>query len=170
MHCNSCVVLTESELKENKLVEHAAANLKTCCVEVCGNFGNKSETEIMDELSPLIEKHGYKLSIEKENKSIKWSDFKIALPISIGFIIFFLILQKIGVVNLISSGEVSYGTAFLIGLIASVSTCMAVVGGLLLSVSANYAKEGNKIKPQMFFHIGRIISFFILMAPIKPPK
>ena len=39
---------------------------------------------------------------------------------------------------------------------------MAVVGGLLLSVSANYAKEGNKIKPQMFFHIGRIILFFIL--------
>ena len=55
---------------------------------------------------------------------------------------------------------------FLIGLIASVSTCMAVVGGLVLSVSANYAKEGDKIKPQIFFHAGRIISFFILGGAI----
>jgi sulfite exporter TauE/SafE len=52
--------------------------------------------------------------------------------------------------------------AFVIGLIASVSTCMAVVGGLVLSMSANFAKEGDKVRPQALFHIGRLISFFIL--------
>jgi hypothetical protein len=29
---------------------------------------------------------------------------------------------------------------------------MAVVGGLLLSMSATFAKEGDKVKPQLMFH------------------
>ena len=36
-----------------------------------------------------------------------------------------------------------------------------MVGGLLLSISANYAKRGEKIKPQALFHIGRLVSFFL---------
>ena len=162
MHCNSCVVLTESELKDHELVEHAIADLKTCCVEVRGNFGNKSEAEIAQTLSLVLEKHGYKISIEKEQKTVQWSDFKMAIPIALGFIGFFIILQKLGIVNLITTGEVNYGTAFLIGLIASVSTCAAVVGSLVLAVSANFAKKNDKVRPQVFFHIGRLVSFFIL--------
>jgi len=162
MHCNSCVVLTESELKDHELVEHVIADLKTCCVEVKGNFGDKSEMEVAQELSPLLEKHGYKLSVEKEQKTGRWSDFKMAVPIAFGFIGFFVILQKLGIVNLITTGEVNYGTAFLIGLIASVSTCAAVVGSLVLAVSANFAKENDQVRPQIFFHIGRLVSFFIL--------
>ncbi|MDP3729322.1 MAG: sulfite exporter TauE/SafE family protein [bacterium] len=162
MHCNSCVVLTESELKDHKLVERVIADLKTCCVEVRGNFGDKSAVEVAQELSPLLEKHGYKLSTEKEQKNARWSDFKIAAPIAFGVIGLFVILQKLGIVNLITSGEVNYGTAFLIGLIASVSTCAATVGSLVLAVSANFAKENDKVRPQIFFHIGRLVSFFIL--------
>jgi sulfite exporter TauE/SafE len=39
---------------------------------------------------------------------------------------------------------------------------MAVVGGLVLSMSATFAKDGDKIRPQLMFHGGRIVSFFIL--------
>jgi sulfite exporter TauE/SafE len=39
---------------------------------------------------------------------------------------------------------------------------MAVVGGLVLSLSATLAKEGNAWKPQVLFHMGRLISFFVL--------
>jgi sulfite exporter TauE/SafE len=39
---------------------------------------------------------------------------------------------------------------------------MAVVGGLVLSISANFAKKGENIKPQILFHLGRLASFFIL--------
>lgn len=162
MHCNACVVLTESELKGHALVRHAVADLAGCCVEVLGDFENKTEAEVVQELSPLLEKHGYKLSTEKEQKGARVADFAIALPLSLGFMGFFVILQKLGIVNVISSGEVNYGTAFLIGLIASVSTCMAVVGSLVLSVSANFAKEGDTVRPQVLFHIGRLVSFFVL--------
>jgi sulfite exporter TauE/SafE len=39
---------------------------------------------------------------------------------------------------------------------------MAVVGGLVLSMSATFAREGDTVRPQVLFHIGRILSFFIL--------
>jgi sulfite exporter TauE/SafE len=57
---------------------------------------------------------------------------------------------------------ISFFTAFIIGLIASISSCVAVVGGLLLSMSANFSKNGDAVRPQIYFHIGRLVSFFIL--------
>jgi sulfite exporter TauE/SafE len=39
---------------------------------------------------------------------------------------------------------------------------MAVVGGLVLSLSATFAKEGDKVRPQVLFHIGRLIAFVVL--------
>ena len=97
---------------------------------------------------------------------MQWSDFRIAVPVALGFVALFIVLQKLGVVNLITASEVNYGTAFVIGLVASVSTCMAVVGGLVLSMSANFAKEGDKVRPQVLFHVGRLASFFLLGGAI----
>jgi len=183
MHCNACVLLTETELNDHALVENAVANLNGGCVEVTGDFKDKGEEDVARELSALVEKHGYKISInndtvisntdEKSDNSVgasrgnikkfsKWSDFKIALPIALGFLILFIALQKMGLINLVNSGSVTYGTAFTIGIIASLSSCMAVVGGLLLSMSATFAKDGDKVRPQIMFHGGRLLSFFVL--------
>ena len=90
-----------------------------------------------------------------------WSEFKIAVPIALGLAILFVFLQKLGIVNLVSAGNVTYGTAFFVGIIASLSTCMAVVGGLVLSMSATFAREGDKVRPQILFHVGRLVSFFL---------
>lgn len=162
MHCKACIFLTESELTDLPQVTSAKSNLDTNTVELTGDFGDQSEEAIAIELTKVLSKHGYTVSTEKKTKNVNWSDFKIAVPIALGFAILFVILQKIGLVNLISGGNVTYGTAFVVGIIASLSTCMAVVGGLVLSMSATFAKEGDKVKPQLLFHMGRIVSFFIL--------
>lgn len=162
MHCKACVFLTESELMDLPHVTSAKSSLDTHTVVLTGNFDSQSEEEIATELTGLLEKHGYTVSTEKKTKIIKWSDFKVAVPIALAFIVLFVVLQKIGIVNLIDASKVTYGTAFVIGIIASLSTCMAVVGGLLLSMSTTFAKEGDKIKPQLLFHGGRIVSFFVL--------
>lgn len=162
MHCKACVFLTESELMDLPHVTSAKSNLSTHTVVLTGNFGSQTEEEIAKELTGLLEKHGYTVSTEKKIKKVKWSDFKVAVPIALGFVVLFVVLQKIGLVNLVNAKNVNYGTAFVIGIIASLSTCMAVVGGLLLSMSATFAKEGDKVKPQLLFHIGRIVSFFVL--------
>jgi sulfite exporter TauE/SafE/copper chaperone CopZ len=170
MHCKSCVLMTESELKEFPYIKKVTVSLKSNLVEVIGDFGEKNPEEIAEELSVVLKPHGYTLHAEgfneitetKIGKSIKWKEFRIAIPITIIFVVVYVILQKIGLVNLLNVSNVSYGSAFLIGVIASLSSCMAVVGGLLLSMSASFAKGGDKIRPQIMFHVSRFTSFFIL--------
>jgi uncharacterized protein len=162
MYCKSCVLMTETELKEFPYIGEVKASLKSNKVEITGDFGDRSPENITTELNEVLKKHGYTLSAEKIEKKINWGEFKIAIPITILFVIFYVLLQKIGLVNLVNVTHVSYGTAFVVGIIASLSSCMAVVGGLLLSMSASFAKEGSKLKPQIMFHVGRIVSFFIL--------
>jgi uncharacterized protein len=166
MHCASCPMLVEGELSDLPYITHAKASLKHHQVEVTGDFGAQPLEQVVKQLTAVIKPHGYTLSPEKQKHSAKWYEFTIAIPIALGFIGFFVVLQKLGLVNLVTTSEVSYGTAFLIGMIASVSTCMAVVGGLVLSMSANYAKEGDKVRPQVLFHIGRLVSFFVLGGAI----
>ena len=177
MHCGACEVLTESELSDIPGVSRVKASLKNLCVEVTGEFGDKEPEHIARDLSEILKPHGYTLSVEKHAHQVGWSDFKIAIPIAVAFIALFIVLQKLGIVNLITASEVGYGTAFMIGLIASVSTCMAVVGGLVLSMSASFAKDNDpgstsslrstdygasKVRPMLLFHGGRLVSFFVL--------
>jgi uncharacterized protein len=66
----------------------------------------------------------------------------------------------------IDSENISIGLAFLIGLVASMSTCLAVVGGVVLAFAAKYQSSGSffkaNIKPHLMFHVGRWGSFFLL--------
>lgn len=165
MHCNSCEVLIEENLKEAEGVTDVKASLSKTEVRVSGNFSENPE-QLAERFSKRIQEHGYTLSAEKQKHKVNWQEFIYAVPIALVFIAGFLVLQKSGLLNISFSSNVGYGTAFFIGLIASVSTCLAVVGGLVLSISANYAKSGEAWKPQMLFHIGRLISFFALGGAI----
>jgi sulfite exporter TauE/SafE/copper chaperone CopZ len=165
MHCKACTVLIEEKLSELPEVKTVHVNLNTNSLQIRGVLGNDTE-KIANNLSKIILPHGYEITTLKTKKIVQWKDFYIAGPIAIGFILLFLLLQKAGIVNLYSPSDIGYSSAFIIGLIASVSTCMAVVGGLALSVSANYSKEGSKLKPQVMFHVARLVSFFILGGAI----
>lgn len=63
--------------------------------------------------------------------------------------------------------QVSFGAAFLIGLVAATSTCLAVAGGLLLAVAAKYnekhkdATRRQKFIPHAYFNAGRIVSYTV---------
>lgn len=175
MHCKACEMLIEEELKYVPYITNAKADLKKQTVEIVGYFGDMTEKEAVETLDKFIIKHGYSLylAIEKNKESKNLDDFKLAVPITLVFLALFVFLQKIGIVNFVNTDSVSYGTVFLIGVVASLSSCMAVVGGLLLSMSATYAKEKNinekssdfaskKNKPHIMFHVGRLISFFVL--------
>ncbi len=163
MHCAACVLLTESELLKQPGVATAKTNLTKETVEICGKFGEMPADDVALTLSKPLRAHGYSLT-PAVDASIEatYDDFKFAIPIALLFIALFVLLQKLGIVNLITAERVSYGSAFGIGIIASLSSCMAMVGGLLLSMSATFARNGQRAKPQILFHTGRIIAFFIL--------
>ena len=162
MHCNACVLMIESELGDVPNITYVKSSLNNHSVEINGDFGNKTQEQIAEELTVPLKPHGYTISIERRQHNAKWGDFKIVIPIAFGFAVLFVVLQKMGIVNLVSAGNVTYGTAFVIGIIASLSTCMAVVGGLVLSMSATFAKKDDTVRPQLMFHFGRIVAFFIL--------
>jgi sulfite exporter TauE/SafE len=81
--------------------------------------------------------------------------------------IYFLLKQLTIVPAIGVSDSMSYGVAFVLGLVAAVSTCTAVTGSLLLAVSSNYNQQHTlskyqKFKPHIYFNAGRIISYAVL--------
>jgi sulfite exporter TauE/SafE/copper chaperone CopZ len=164
MHCKACVLLTQSELAEHPKVVSAKSSLRTHSVEVRGDFGSRPPDEIVSELSAYLSQHS--LSTTARERRVNWEEFSVAVPIAISCAALFVLLQEMGVVNLVSGDNVTYSTAFLIGVVASLSTCMAIVGGLVLSISATFARSGDRVRPQALFHGGRIASFLVLGAVI----
>jgi sulfite exporter TauE/SafE/copper chaperone CopZ len=162
MHCQACVLLTEEMLREAPGVSSVRSDLASHSAAITGDFGDRTTTDLATELSKRLEPHGYSLSLQDERGSARWVDFKLAVPIALLFAVLFVLLQKAGLVNLIGGGRLSLGGVFLIGVVASLSSCMAVVGGLLLSMSATFARSGDRVRPQLLFHVGRIVSFFLL--------
>ncbi len=162
LHCQSCVLLSEASLREAPAVKSVRVSLKDHQATIEGAFEDKSDDELAALLNPYVTPHKFSLSAERQKYVVQWKDFIWAVPLASGFLLGFIMLQKLGIVNMLTVTEVSYTAAFMIGIIASLSTCMAIVGGLTLSISANFAKEGSRLRPQVLFHIGRLASFFVL--------
>jgi sulfite exporter TauE/SafE len=84
--------------------------------------------------------------------------------------ILYLFSNIFGVFDLVTRAGTASGpsTALLVGLTAGVSSCMALIGGLVLGISARYADAHpeatrlQKFRPHLFFNIGRFLSFGIL--------
>jgi sulfite exporter TauE/SafE len=82
----------------------------------------------------------------------------------------YLLLRRFDLLQggLAVSDHLTYGLVFLIGLAASVSTCMAVTGGLVLAVAAKYDAVGaalapaEKFKLHLAFNVGRLIGYAVL--------
>jgi sulfite exporter TauE/SafE len=115
-------------------------------------------------LNTSMEGKRYVFSLDKtiteKNKS---SDIWIALVIGVLFLVLFFALQKSGVLNFGIGKGATPVTSFLIGIVASLSSCLAIVGGLVLSLSAKVAKDdSNNKRPLVMFHLGRVFGFAIL--------
>lgn len=161
-HCPACKILIEDILGEEKNIHNVNVDLRNETVTLDADDGTIQT--LAQDLSLKIKPHGYTLSTEKQtvvNQDKR--ELLYAIPLGILALGLFILIQKSGIVNLGVGGSITPTTSFLIGLIASVSSCLAVVGGLVLSLSATVSKDNmdNK-KPIILFHGGRLISFGIL--------
>lgn len=161
-HCASCKILIEDILGDEPNVSNVQVDIKKQTVTLSTNESN--QYVLAKILTEKIQKNGYALSVEKvigtkKDSGVIWQ----ALPIGIAFLAVFFMLQKSGILNFGIGGQVTTTTAFIIGLIASVSSCLAIVGGLVLSLSAKIAEDdSNNKKPFYLFHIGRLVGFAVL--------
>ncbi len=159
MHCKACESLIETKLEKIKGIENVKADLSSNKV----TFDSKKEnSKLLEEINSVIEDNGYTVHEKKKEKNLDYKELGLSFLIATGIILLFVLIQKAGITNLINANTLTYPVVFFIGIIASVSTCMAVVGGLVLSISSTYAKSKSKNIPLTIFHISRIISFFVL--------
>ncbi|MDO8729074.1 MAG: sulfite exporter TauE/SafE family protein [bacterium] len=162
-HCASCKILIESVLNEQDFITNVKVNLKHETVEISTDSLMNPE-ELAQILTEKIKPNGYTLSAgkfikEKQNGNVIWQ----AIPIGLIFLTLFFLLQKSGILNFGLGGQTTPITSFIIGLVASVSSCLAIVGGLVLSLSAKISQDNvSDTKTFTLFHIGRLVSFAIL--------
>jgi sulfite exporter TauE/SafE/copper chaperone CopZ len=161
-HCASCKILIEDILGDEPNVSNVQVDIKKQTVTFSTN--ESDQYVLANTLTEKIHKNGYTLSVEKvtgtkKDSGVIWQ----ALPIGIAFLAIFFMLQKSGILNFGIGGTVTPVTSFIIGLVASVSSCLAMIGGLILSLSAKIAEDdsSNK-KPFYLFHTGRLVGFAIL--------
>lgn len=162
-HCASCKILIEDILGEQSFVKNVQVNLNEEIVYIETN-SDKSPEELARTLTSKIKLHGYSLSVDKvakkrQNSEVIW----MAIPIGLAFLVLFFFLQKSGILNLGIGDKTTPVTSFIVGLIASVSSCLAVVGGLVLSLSAKISQDNvSDNKTFLLFHMGRLVSFALL--------
>lgn len=160
-HCKACKMLIEDILVEQKEITHASVNLNNRIVEIEGAL-NVDPEEFVKKLNPLLKEHGYALSTESNVAQKDLTPFYTAVPLGLLVLFLFFLLQKSGVIYFGFEGGLTPWTALLVGLIASVSTCLAVVGGLILSLSAKISQDVSNFRPFLFFHTGRVFAFALL--------
>lgn len=162
-HCASCKILIEDVLNDQSLVKKSHVNLKKETVTI-ETESEQSAEEIARLLTDTIKPNGYTLSVQKAVKEKKSDDvIWKAIPIGLAFLTLFFLLQKSGILNLGIGGQTTPLTSFIIGLIASVSSCLAIVGGLVLSLSAKISQDDvSDTKTFLLFHTGRLVSFALL--------
>ncbi|KKP65336.1 MAG: Heavy metal transport/detoxification protein [candidate division WS6 bacterium GW2011_GWE1_34_7] len=160
MHCKTCEVYIESQFKDIKGV----TDIKTDSNKQTLSFSTREGTntkEIIDEINRRIKDSGYKINKEVKEKNSS-ENIPLAFVIASLIMLFFWGLQKMGIGNNLFSGELSFTMVFILGVVASLSSCMAVVGALVLSFSSIIAQKENFKSSMIIFHVSRLIAFFIL--------
>lgn len=168
MHCRSCEILLDDKLSEIPEVERTVSNYKKGTVEI--HYGSQKPN--MHEIEASVREAGYSIGEDGEKPFFSqntedYKDLGIALMFLIGI---YIIAKNLGLtdINVGSSDGASLPVVFLVGITAGLSTCMALVGGLILGISARHselhpeATPMQKFRPHIFFNLGRIGGYALL--------
>jgi sulfite exporter TauE/SafE len=160
--CNSCKLFIEETLNALPGLGHSVVDIHTGMVILESSELDKQL--LLRKINKSMEGKRYVFSLNKTlNTKNKSSDIWIALVIGVLFLVLFFALQKSGLLNFGIGKGATPVTSFLIGIVASLSSCLAIVGGLVLSLSAKVAKDdSNNKRPLVMFHLGRVFGFAIL--------
>ncbi|MEK7598280.1 MAG: sulfite exporter TauE/SafE family protein [Patescibacteria group bacterium] len=170
MHCRSCEMLVEDKLSEIPEVEQSIVSYKKGTAEI--HYTKQKPNT--DEIEEAIRSAGYAIGVSSVKKpffSRNASDYK-DLGISLLFLLgIYIALKTLGINNIKIGGgssPTSLPVVFLVGITAGLSTCMALVGGLILGMSARHSEKHpeatplQKFRPHLIFNLGRVLSYAVL--------
>ncbi len=175
MHCANCEVLIERKFRKIAGVRRVRASHASGTAEIVAHGPLDINT-----LQSAVTDDGYtvsNLSEQTTRDSEAKNTHRDYVEIGAVFLIFvalYVILQQLDLLpdRLAVPNTISYGLAFLIGVVASISTCIAVTGGLLVAVAAKYNAASRNLspfqsfKPHIYFNAGRIASYTLLGGAI----
>lgn len=179
MTCHSCELVLERKIKSVPGVTHVNVQHRkgiasiTASAHALPSFG---------QIESVIRDAGYTIVSEQENLTIRQnrdlrqepeSPQQKWLEIGGALIIIFALYKILSAYDLVSlapstAGALTLGGTLLIGIVAGMSSCLAVTGGLLLTMAAKYnelhggATPTQRMKPLLQFNVGRLASYFVL--------
>ncbi|KKU55588.1 MAG: Heavy metal transport/detoxification protein [Candidatus Moranbacteria bacterium GW2011_GWE2_47_10] len=169
MHCRSCEILIEESISKISHVKKIDVDCKRHSAEVFYD----SKKPNMGEIERAVREAGYEIGEENAKTFLttskeEYKDLGIAALFLLGV---YLLLRNLGIteLNIVpSSNSYSLPVVLLVGITAGLSTCMALVGGLILGISARHselhpeATPMQKFRPHLFFNAGRIAGYALL--------
>jgi len=172
MYCPSCEILIEKKLLDIENIKSVDAS--TAKGEVIVEY--EGDRPSPAKLNNIFKEENYtfydldKATVRKVEPGKKSNATLTAFSIAIFIIIAFLILDKIGVANFLSLNSTSSLLVFFgFGLLAGVSSCAALVGGIVLSMSKQWQSlysenqsTSKKLQPHIMFNTGRVVSYVFL--------
>lgn len=183
MHCASCELLIEKRVLKERGVKAVDASLSNNTLRIEYEGGaprikdlnrwfksdgySFSETKQRENRDPLIYfQEGKGVQIDKRQLKKKLNILK---KVALVFFALYLI-EKTGVASYVNvTDSSSLGVFFAFGLVAGLSSCAALVGGILLSLTKSWndqygydASAKTKMTPHVYFHGGRLFSYAVL--------
>ncbi len=167
IHCRSCELLLENAIGSIQGVSKVKVDFRKGCATIEYSADIPSQNEIVN----IVKQVGYEVGepgklpwITKNNTDWRYIIFGIGL-----LTVLYYALRGTGLLDFaLDEKEVTTTFALLLGLIAGVSTCMALVGGLVLGVAARHAELHpeatalEKFRPHIFFNGGRVLGYALL--------
>ena len=177
-HCASCEIILEKGILLQKGVEAVDVSAGSGRVVIAYEGVCPSK----EKLNKIFKKNGYSFFDQKiksnsnkiltNKRQLKNSLITFSIPLI--FIIIFIFLYKSGLSAIVSVNSKSSLFIFLLfGVLAGLSSCAALVGGIVLSMSKQwlemYKKDDtiiHKLQPHFLFNIGRLVSYGVLGATL----
>ncbi len=166
MTCTSCEILIVDSLEEIESIKSVKISHRHGKADIGYNEGELPINDIIKKIEEL----GYQASTEPIKKKVRVTTeqwFYSVLLVG-GLYLVYKYLQWIGLLNWIEAdtSNINYGAAFIIGMVASISSCLVVVGAVVMSFASKHQARGSfyqrNLKPHLLFHLGRLVTFFIL--------
>lgn len=164
MHCRSCEILLEENIKEVCGVQSVQVSFKHANAII--NY--KGNVPTNNALALAVQNAGYEIGTQG---NIPWFSrnandyFQLAAAGAILLILYFL-AKSLGLFDIaVDSGNGSVWIVLLVGLVAGFSSCMALIGGLVLGISARHSElhpestPAQRFRPHLFFNAGRIAGY-----------
>jgi sulfite exporter TauE/SafE/copper chaperone CopZ/plastocyanin len=177
MHCNSCVTLLSEEFSRVGGVHHTDISLKNNAAQIF----YEGEEPLFDQLAARAAHYGYTVlkagqpaeTEQRRGRALaSWALGAVVAALLLGA---FALLQRSGLIESFSGagglngvgGIGQLGLAFFVGIVASLSTCFAVVGALVIAFGEIYSSERTDkplvaaFRGNALFHAGRLAAFFL---------